>query len=134
MEHIVTKGDSPWTLAVKYVNNGNRWPELCKANPQLPKHPQYGCVFTLNKPVKLPDAWVPAMPVAPGPGGGPGPSGPVMPIAPGPGPGPVQPGLEPSAALAPQSSPINTKVILIGAAVIAVVVVGVYAMKRKKAA
>jgi hypothetical protein len=59
--HIVRSGDYPWKLAVEYVKDGNRWRELCAANPQLAKHATYGCVFPkVGTAINLPDSWVPA--------------------------------------------------------------------------
>lgn len=57
--HTIKSGDTPWSLAVKYTGAGTRWKELCSANPQLPKHATYGCVFTVGKVLTLPDSWVP---------------------------------------------------------------------------
>ena len=59
---FVTKAsDTPWSLAVLYTKSGSRWPELCAVNPQLPKHPTYGCVFPKAPGnIYLPDSWVPA--------------------------------------------------------------------------
>jgi hypothetical protein len=56
--YIVKSGDTPWKLATSYVQNGNRWPELCAANPQLVKHPTYGCVFKVGGQINLPDSWI----------------------------------------------------------------------------
>jgi hypothetical protein len=57
--HILQSGDYPWSLAVKYVQNGNRWPELCKANPTFKAHATYGCVFPkIGTAINLPDSWV----------------------------------------------------------------------------
>lgn len=129
MDHIVQANDTPYTLAKKYVNDGNRWPELCKANPKLPKHPDWGCVFTVGKAVTLPEAWAqnvigPAAPPAPIPGPVPQPIGPAIPT--------------PDSALAPSSPGIfgslEPKTLMIGAAAVAGLVVIVYASKRKKAA
>jgi hypothetical protein len=58
--HILKSGETPWSLAVLYVKNGNRWPELCAANTNLPKHPTYGCVFPkVGTAINLPASWVP---------------------------------------------------------------------------
>lgn len=60
--HTIKAGDTPWSLAVKYVGAGTRWKELCAANPQLPKHATYGCVFTVGKVLTLPESWAPSEP------------------------------------------------------------------------
>lgn len=62
--HTIKSGDTPWSLAVKYVGAGARWKELCAENPQLPKHATYGCVFTVGKVITLPSSWVPEEKVA----------------------------------------------------------------------
>jgi hypothetical protein len=61
MQYTILYGDNPSKLAVKFTGKASRWPELCAANPQLPKHPTYGCVFTVGKPVTLPASWEPAI-------------------------------------------------------------------------
>lgn len=59
-QHILKSGEYPSNLAVKYVGKESRWPELCKANPQLKTHPTYGCVFpTVGTAINLPDSWPP---------------------------------------------------------------------------
>lgn len=107
MQHIVQSNDNPTKLAIKYVGDSKRWPELCAANPQLAKHAEWGCVFpAVGKAINLPDSWtVAADPNKPG--------GSTLPVA-------TEPGK------------VDTKVILIGAAVVAAVVVFVYARGKKK--
>jgi hypothetical protein len=59
--YTLKSGDYPWSLAVRFTGNGNRWPELCAANPNLPKHATYGCVFPkIGSNINLPDSWAPA--------------------------------------------------------------------------
>ncbi len=33
--HTLQKGDTLWSLAVKYLGQGRRWPEIVQANPEL---------------------------------------------------------------------------------------------------
>ena len=33
--HTLQKGDTLWSLAVKYLGQGRRWPEIVRANPDL---------------------------------------------------------------------------------------------------
>lgn len=59
MDHIVKANDNPTKLAIQYVKDSKRWPELCAANPNLAKHSEWGCVFpAVGKAIKLPDSWV----------------------------------------------------------------------------
>lgn len=59
-QHILKSGEYPSNLAVRYVGKESRWPELCAANPQLPKHATYGCVFpAVGSKLNLPDNWPP---------------------------------------------------------------------------
>jgi hypothetical protein len=57
MQHVVTRLDSPWSLAVKHTGEGGRWRELCAANPNLPKHQKYGCVFRVGEAINIPASW-----------------------------------------------------------------------------
>jgi hypothetical protein len=55
-------GDSPWKIAVKLVNSGNRWPELVAANPKKPRVKEganKGSFATLfaGEALKLPASW-----------------------------------------------------------------------------
>lgn len=56
------KGDGtdlwPWDLAELYTGNGARWPELCEANPELPKHPEWGCVYPPSGRLNIPEQWL----------------------------------------------------------------------------
>ncbi len=107
MQHIVQANDNPTKLAIKYVGDSKRWPELCAANPGLAKHADWGCVFpAVGKSINLPDSWAPV-----DPSGGGGSS--VVPV----------PG---------EGAKVDTKVVLIGAAIVAAVVVFVYARGKKK--
>jgi hypothetical protein len=108
MQHIVQANDNPTKLAIKYVGDSKRWPELCAANPQLAKHADWGCVFpAVGKSINLPDSWAPVDPS----GGGGGSS--VVPVT-------------------GEAKKVDTKVVLIGAAIVAAVVVFVYARGKKK--
>jgi hypothetical protein len=105
MQHIVQANDNPTKLAIKYVGDSKRWPELCAANPQLAKHAEWGCVFpAVGKSINLPDSWAP---VDAGGGGS-------------------------SVVPAGEEKKVDTKVVLIGAAIVAAVVVFVYARGKKK--
>ncbi len=58
--HVVAAGDTPSSLARRYTGDATRWRELCRANPQLATHAQWGCVFPApGKIINLPADWVP---------------------------------------------------------------------------
>lgn len=131
MDYVIQANDTPSKLAQKWAGNAGKWPEFCKANPKFPKHATYGCVFYPGNKAVLPDDWpgviAASQPVVPPPG----------PNSPPPPPGPVGP----SSPLAPAPAPaaagmfgVDTKTLLIGAGVIGVGVVIVYALKKKSQA
>lgn len=60
--YVVENGDSPWAIAKKLMNDGNRWRELVAANPQKPTQkdgPNKGSFKTLwaGEKLKMPKAW-----------------------------------------------------------------------------
>jgi cobalamin biosynthesis Mg chelatase CobN len=129
MEYIIQAGDTPSKLAKRFVGKEGRWPEFCKANPQFKKHATYGCVFYVGNKAKLPDSWVTVDPTtgqavpavaAPAAAAATTSTGPVVETPVGPA---TQEQVEASAGM--------SKVVLIGAAAVAVLIVGAYAMKRK---
>lgn len=133
MEYVILANDTPSKLAQKWAGNAARWPEFCAANPKFPKHATYGCVFYAGNKAVLPDTWpgviAAQQPVIPPPGPN---------VPPGVGPVPVGPAAAP-AELAPTRSSagilgIDTKTIVIGAGVVGLVVVAVYALKKKSQA
>ena len=114
MNYVVEPGDTVSGIAKHFTGDASKWPALCTANPQLQRHPSYGCYLQVGKPVELPAAWVTT----------PDPNAP-----PGPGPGPAAP----ADVLAPPAptTKINSTVVLVGAAAIAGLVVVVYAIKKR---
>ncbi len=125
MQYVIQKDDTSITkLAKKFNVEAKRWPEFCAANPNLKKDPVAGCLYYVGKTVNIPDSWVPAGT----PGSSPLPAPPGVPV-----PQPVGPPVDP---LAPPASPslfgsLDAKKVMMGAAAVAAVVVGVYAFKRK---
>lgn len=119
MLHVVVRGDTASKIAQQYTGNQKLWPELCAANPQLPRHPTYGCEFHVGNTLELPASW--------GVEGPPVPGAPVGPIPTGPNgePAPLAP------PVAEARTKINATTIMIGAAVVAGLVVVVYAIKKK---
>jgi len=128
MDYVIQKDDSSISkLAVKFGAKASQWPEFCAANPKLVKHPTYGCVYYVGNHVNIPDTWPGAAPVIPAPG----------PNSPAPAPGAPSPASPLAPAPAPASAGffgMDTKTILIGAAVVAAGVVAVYALKKKSQA
>ena len=122
MDYIIQAGDTPSKLAKFYTGKEGRWPEFCKANPQFKSHATYGCVFYVGNKAKIPDAWVPppSVDVDAGTSAAAAATGPVVETPVGPA---TQEQVEASAGMG--------KVVLIGAAAVAVLIVGAYAMKRK---
>ena len=60
--YVVENGDSPWAIAKKLMNEGNRWRELVAANPQkkrVESGPNKGSFATLwaGEKLKLPVSW-----------------------------------------------------------------------------
>lgn len=132
MDYIIQKNDTPSKLAKFYTGKENRWPEFCKANPQFPKHPQYGCTFYVGKKATLPDSWVQT--VADPTTGQPVviPIAQAAPTATAAATGPaVTTAVGPATEQQVAASSSSGKIILIGAAGVAILVVAVYAMKRK---
>ncbi len=126
---VIKSGDTPSGLAKTYAGNAAKWPEFCKANPQFKSHPSYGCTFYVGNVAHLPATWL-----APAPSGSP-----PAPI-PGPVPQPVGPAVHtPSSAAAAQEAAapsliagMDSKKVIIGGALVAGLIVAVYAAKRKK--
>ena len=60
-KHVV-KGDGtdwPSQLAREYTGDPGRWLELCEANPDLARHPEWGCVYPPpGVEINLPASWV----------------------------------------------------------------------------
>jgi hypothetical protein len=56
--YTIVSGDTPSSLANRFTGTPSRWPEICAANPQLKKHPTYGCVWYTGNVVQLPSSWV----------------------------------------------------------------------------
>lgn len=125
---VIKSGDTPSKIAKTYVGDANKWPEFCKANPQFPKHPTYGCTFFAGNTAHLPATW----PATPG-------GAPQAPM-PGPVPQPVGPPVAtpgtPEAEAAPSSSSLiaglDTKKVMIAGVVVGGIIIAVYAAKRKK--
>ena len=65
--YTVQSGDYASRIAQKFTGNGNRWPELCAANPQLAKHATAGCAMYPGNVLTLPASWVPDVPALPAP-------------------------------------------------------------------
>ena len=130
MDYIIQAGDTPSKLAKRFVNKEGRWPEFCKANPQFKSHATYGCVFYVGNKAKLPDSWVTVDPT----------TGQPMPAAAAAATTATATGPAVATAVGPateqqvEASSGMSKVVLIGAAAVAVLVVGAYAMKRKSQA
>ena len=124
MDYVVKSNDTPSKLAKLYDGDEGKWPELCKANPQLKTHPDWGCIFVVGKTIQLPNTWrkLPT-PVAPVPGPVPQPIGPPIPTPDG-------------STTASDASPgliagLDTKKVMIGGAIVAGLIVLVYSMKKK---
>lgn len=127
MDYVIQAADGakgPSGLAVKFGAKAGQWPEFCKANPQLKAHSQYGCVYYVGNHVNIPDTWPLAQPAIPPPG----------PNSPAPAPGTPASPLAPAPATTAGFFGMDTKTILIGAAVVAAGVVAVYALKKKSQA
>jgi hypothetical protein len=129
MDYIIQAGDTPSKLAKRFVNKEGRWPEFCKANPQFKSHATYGCVFYVGNKAKIPDSWVTvdpttgqAMPAAAAATATSTATGPTVET-------PVGPATEQQ--IVASESGGTSKIVLIGAGVLAVLVVGAYAMKKK---
>lgn len=48
----------PWDLAEMYTGDGSRWPEFCEANPDLEKHPEWGCIYPQSGRLNIPEHWL----------------------------------------------------------------------------
>jgi hypothetical protein len=127
ISYVIQKTDTSISkLAKSRGIDPKRWPEFCAANPKLKKDANAGCLFYVGQTVNLPDSWAGTTPLT---------APPNTPI-PQPHGAPVTPG-DPSAALAPAPSlfsGLDQKKVMIGAAAVAALIVGVYAFKRKGAA
>jgi hypothetical protein len=132
VDYVIQKADtSIWRLAKNFGVDPNRWPEFCKANPKLKSDPNAGCLYSIGQRVVVPDSWVASAP----PGTGPLPAPPNTAI-----PQPIGPPVtSPVATATPDvATPggglfagFDKKKAMIGAGIVAALVVGVYALKRK---
>lgn len=59
--YVVQRGDTPATIAAKFVHNGGRWRELVAANSRKPTHRDGNFVsLRAGETISLPPAWTPA--------------------------------------------------------------------------
>jgi LysM repeat protein len=80
----IQSGDTLSGIASKVIQDASRWREIVAANPDKPKHPDWGLWLNPGDVIKLPASWVgaPAEPVAPIPEPTIVPSTPGLPEAP----------------------------------------------------
>jgi hypothetical protein len=127
--HVVVAGDNPSALARRYTGDATRWRELCRANPQLRTHAQWGCVFPApGNALNLPADWVADAPAAATP----------APVAPAPAPADEGPltvqeveELAPAAPSRQQASMLDNKGLLLIVGAAAAVAVAIVVLKRK---